>query len=179
MLSSWTLDLMVLLHWLCFGLAWSFFFQVRSNEKSENWAMRVREADAANSLALRRWNFLLAVTSHHSNFMCTEEVAVSIHSLGSGTSHVRPFRFCPRRQAHIKLQSINHTFRDSTGLRHPALIKPALRLASECSGRIAGKQKVFEWENKKHSIVSLGHWTKNGRRFSRSSCTVHTYSGIR
>jgi len=51
--------------------------------------MRVREADAANSLALRRWNFLLAVTSHHSNFMCTEEVAVSIHSLGSGTSHVR------------------------------------------------------------------------------------------
>jgi len=25
MLSSWTLDLMVLLNWLCFGLAWSFF----------------------------------------------------------------------------------------------------------------------------------------------------------
>lgn len=142
--------------------------------------MRVREADAANSLALRRWNFLLAVTSHHSNFMCTEEVAVSIHSLGSGgTSHVRPFRFCPRRQAHIKLQSINHTFRDSTGLRHPALIKPALRLASECSGRIAGKQKVFKWENKKHSIVSLGHWTKNGRRLLIAQQLYSTYLKIR
>jgi len=87
MLGSWTLDLMVLLNWLCFGLASLYFILGQVKRKvRELGNMRVREADAAKSLSLRRWDFLLAVTSHHSNFMCTD--CVSIHSLGSGTSRV-------------------------------------------------------------------------------------------
>ena len=62
------LDGLSMPQWLCFGLAMVFRISGQVKRKVRGWAMRVREADAAHSFAVRRWDFLLAVlplTYHH------------------------------------------------------------------------------------------------------------------